>query len=72
MRHRDGSDRVVVGAAVRDVSLTAERLSQLLQAGLRVTPEVRMVEPAQWEARVHVADKRKPQVFFDRRGEPQT
>jgi phenylacetate-CoA ligase len=69
LRHADGSDRVVVAAAIKDPALTAERLAQLLQARLRVMPEVRLVDPAEWESRVHVAGKRKPQVFFDLRGE---
>ncbi|MBN1867128.1 AMP-binding protein [Candidatus Sumerlaeota bacterium] len=64
-RNADGTDRVVVFVAVRDASLTEERLAEELRAALRVVPEIRTIEGGELQRRMLPEGKRKPIVFFD-------
>ena len=61
------SDTVRVTAAVRDASLTADEISRLLQASLRVKPRV-VIEPEEAVlAAIYNKASRKPVRFFDKR-----
>lgn len=67
-RFEDGTDRVVVCVArANGGSLIENQLTALLQARLRVTPELRLVSLDDFNRRINVPGKRKPQFFFDLR-----
>lgn len=66
-RYGDGTDRVVVCVSVRDASLDASALGDLVRASARVAPEVRLIDEMELNARVYGSGKRKRTVFFDLR-----
>ncbi|MBO4287728.1 MAG: AMP-binding protein [Kiritimatiellae bacterium] len=63
----DLSDRVTVTAAVKDSSLTSERLSDLLFATLRLHPAVELLPEAEVLRRIFNPASHKPRRFFDER-----
>lgn len=66
-RNDDGTDRIIVRAAVRDRSLTALRIAEDLRAHIRVMPEVELISPQELQERTFPANKRKRTIFFDLR-----
>ena len=63
------SDSVCVTVSVRDPSLTADGIARLLQAALRVKPQVRVEPEDAVRAVVYTNASRKPIRFVDKRGE---
>ena len=62
------SDSITIHASVRDSSLTVAAIMQLLQARLRVKPNVVIEPEAEILKQVFSAHSRKPIRFIDRRG----
>jgi phenylacetate-CoA ligase len=67
------SDNVCVTVAVRDASLTEEKISRRLQASLRVKPRVVIESEEAVTATIYTKASRKPVRFLDKRngGPPQ-
>jgi phenylacetate-CoA ligase len=61
------SDSITIHASVRDSSLTVAAIMQLLQARLRVKPNVVIEPEAEILKQVFSAHSRKPIRFIDRR-----
>lgn len=62
------SDSITIHASVRDSSLTVAAIMQMLQARLRVKPNVVIEPEAEILRQVFSAHSRKPIRFIDRRG----
>jgi phenylacetate-CoA ligase len=64
---RFGEDRVVAVLAPANQHYDLDKLKEEFRAGLRVVPELRLIDEAEFQTKTQPAGKRKRQIFFDMR-----
>jgi phenylacetate-CoA ligase len=62
-----GEDRVVAALVTATKNYDLEKLKEEFRAGLRVVPELRVIDEAEFLNKTQPAGKRKRQIFFDMR-----
>lgn len=66
-KNEDGTDRLIVFAAITDSSLTSDFLKEELRARLRVVPEIFFISQEELNNKIYNSNKRKKNTFFDLR-----
>jgi phenylacetate-CoA ligase len=66
---RFGEDRVVAALVPANHQYDLDKLKEEFRAGLRVVPELRLIDETEFRTKTQPAGKRKRQIFFDMREE---
>jgi phenylacetate-CoA ligase len=66
---RFGEDRVVAVLVPANQHYDLDKLKEEFRAGLRVVPELRLIDEAEFQTKTQPVGKRKRQIFFDMREE---